>query len=54
MADVIVSERLIPVERVGVEESFGEVGPEDYLRKRFGLTAEHIVEKAKKAIVRKK
>ena len=34
--------------------SFGEVGPEDYLRKRFGLTAEHIVEKAKKAIVRKK
>ncbi len=54
VADVIVSERLVPMERVGVEESFGEVGPEDYLRKRFGLTAEHIVEMAKKAVARKK
>lgn len=27
---------------VAVEDCFGEVGPEDYLREKFGLTAEHI------------
>ena len=31
----------------GVEDEFGEVGPQDYLQERFGLTAEHIVEKVK-------
>ncbi|MEG1604474.1 MAG: transketolase C-terminal domain-containing protein, partial [Clostridia bacterium] len=29
----------IPVEYVAVEDEFGEVGPQDYLQKRFGLTA---------------
>ena len=28
---------------VAVEDVFGEVGPEDYLRKQFDLTPEHIV-----------
>lgn len=28
---------------VAVEESFGEVGPQDYLRTRFDLTSDHIV-----------
>ena len=27
---------------VAIEDEFGEVGPQDYLRKRFDLTAEHI------------
>jgi transketolase len=43
----------VPVERVGVRESFGEVGTQDYLQKRFGLTAENIVSAAKKCISRK-
>lgn len=43
-----------PVERVGVKESFGEVGGQDYLQKRFGLTAEEIVKAAEKCISRKK
>ena len=43
----------VPVERVGVEESFGEVGSQDYLQSRFGLTAEKIAEKAIKSIERK-
>ena len=30
--------------RVAVEESYGEVGPKAYLRERFGLTGDHIVE----------
>ncbi|MEG2858407.1 MAG: transketolase C-terminal domain-containing protein [Clostridia bacterium] len=43
----------IPVEYVAVEDEFGEVGPQDYLQKRFGLTARHIVEKAHAALARK-
>ena len=41
------------LEHVAVEDEFGEVGPQDYLQKRFGLTAPHVVEMAKKAIGRK-
>ncbi len=44
----------VPVERVGVKESFGEVGSQDYLQKRFGLTADNIVCAALKCISRKK
>lgn len=44
----------VPVEYVAVEDEFGEVGPQDYLEERFKLTAEHIVEKVKAAIARKK
>ncbi len=43
----------VPVERVGVNESFGEVGTQDYLMKRFGLTAENIAAAAEKCILRK-
>ncbi len=43
----------VPVERVGVKESFGEVGTQDYLMKRFGLTAENIAAAAEKCILRK-
>lgn len=32
---------------VAVEDTFGEVGPQDYLQERFGLTAEHIVRTVK-------
>ncbi|MBQ8305891.1 MAG: transketolase family protein [Blautia sp.] len=53
VADVLAAKRPTPVEYVAVEDIFGEVGPQDYLEKRFGLTAEHIVEKVKKAVSRK-
>lgn len=42
-----------PLERVGVRDEFGEVGPVDYLKERFGLTAEHICAAARRAIARK-
>lgn len=35
---------------VAVEDRFGEVGPQDYLRTRFDLTAEHIVRVVKETI----
>ncbi len=40
----------VPVEYVAVEDEYGEVGPQDYLQARFGLTAAHIVEKVKKVM----
>ncbi len=43
-----------PIEYVAVEDEFGEVGPQDYLEERFGLTSAHIEEKVKAVIGRKK
>ncbi len=43
----------VPVEYVAVEDEYGEVGPQEYLQKRFGLTADRIVEKARAAVGRK-
>ena len=37
---------------VAVEDVFGEVGPQDYLRKQFDLTDTHIVREVKKALGR--
>ena len=37
----------VKVSHVAVEDIFGEVGPQDYLQKQFGLTSEHIIEVAK-------
>jgi transketolase len=54
VADLLTAKALVPLEYVAVEDEFGEVGPQDYLEKRFGLTPEHIIEKVKAAIGRKK
>lgn len=40
-------------EWVAVDDSFGEVGPIDYLQARFKLTAQEIVLKARRAVERK-
>jgi transketolase len=53
VAEVLSENIPVPLERVGVKDLFGEVGPVAYLRERFELTAEEIVLKAKKAIARK-
>jgi transketolase len=52
VAEVLVENMPVPMERVGVQDLFGEVGPEDYLRKRFGLTPEDIVSKADRVMQR--
>lgn len=44
----------VPVEKIGVNDSFGEVGEEGYLRQRFHLTADAIAQAAKRAVARKK
>ncbi len=43
----------VPVELVGVQDKFGQVGTQDYLMKHYGLRAEDIVKKAKICIRRK-
>ena len=50
----VLAERCpVPACCVAVEDEFGEVGPQDYLQERFGLTAEHIVRQVKEVLKRK-
>ncbi|WP_165917129.1 transketolase family protein [Flaviaesturariibacter aridisoli] len=44
----------IPIEFVGTNDTFGESGTPDQLLKKYGLTPEHIVAAAEKAMERKK
>lgn len=53
VAEVLSENCPVPLERVGVQDVFGEVGPENYLRERFGLTADNIVNKVHKVLQRK-
>lgn len=53
VAEVLVENCPVPMERVGVKDLFGEVGPVDYLKKRYQLTAGDIVEKVEKVLARK-
>jgi transketolase len=53
VAEVLAEMRPVPLERVAVFESFGEVGTQDYLQKRFHLTAKDIYDKAVKCVRRK-
>jgi transketolase len=53
VAEVLAENRPTPMERIGIEDVFGEVGPVDYLAERFGLTTGHIVKKTERALERK-
>ena len=53
VAEVLVEEALVPMERVGIEDVFGESGTGGELVEKYRLTAEHIIEKAKRAMARK-
>lgn len=50
VADVVTSEYPVPVKAIGVNDRFSEVGPYDYLKKLFGLTAGDIAEAARASI----
>lgn len=53
VAEVLGKNRPTPMEMIGVQDQFGEVGPLDYLAERFELKAENIAEAARKAVKRK-
>lgn len=54
VAEVVTANSPVPLERVGVEDVFGRSGDGEELMRHYGLTAEHIVEKVRKVIGRKK
>ena len=53
VANVLMDNIPVPLGRIGIGESYGEVGDLPYLLKRFQLTAQDIVDMAKKTIMRK-
>lgn len=53
VCEVLSSTCPVPVERVGVQDRFGEVGPIDYLKETLGLTPAAIAEAVKRAVARK-
>lgn len=53
VAEVLAENASAPLERIGAKDCFGEVGPVDYLKERFQMTAADIAEAAKKAIAKK-
>ncbi len=54
VAEVLAEAAPVPVVRVGVEDTFGQSGPAVELLKLYGLCADNIVAKAKKALSLKK
>ena len=53
VAEVLSSERPIPLERVGVNDCFGHSGHPEELLMHYGLAPEDVAAAAKKAIARK-
>jgi len=53
VAEVLVETTPVPMEMVGVKDTFAESGPMEELLTKYGLTAKDIVEAAKKVIERK-
>jgi len=53
VAEVLAETTPVPMARVGIQDEFGEVGSVDYLKERFGLTAENIAKNALEVISRK-
>ena len=50
VCETLSRENTARIDVVAVNDEFGEVGPQDYLQKRFGLTADHIVKTAQALI----
>lgn len=53
VANVLVKNQPVPMEMVGIQNRFGQVGDQAFLMKEYNLLAEDIVAAAKKAISRK-
>ena len=52
-ANVLTENCLVPLERVGIQNRFGQVGPQDFLMKEYNLTADDIASAAHRAMKRK-
>lgn len=54
VAEVLCENELVPLERIGVFDRYGQVGDVEYLKKEYNMTYKNIMKKAKRAISRKK
>lgn len=54
VAEVVVKNNPVPIEMVGMQDSFGESGQPDELMKKYGLTAEDVCKSAETVLKRKK
>ena len=50
VAELLAGEAPVPVVRVGLPDTFAETGPYEALLDRYGMSVEHIVSAAKRAI----
>ena len=53
VAEVIVENRPVPMERIGLRDTFAESGEYEELLEKYGLNTRHITEAARKAMGRK-
>jgi transketolase len=53
VANVLVKNKPVPVEMIGVQNRFGQVGDQGFLMKEYNLLAEDIVKAAERAMARK-
>ena len=53
VSEVVVAHKPVPMEFVGVQDTFGESGTPKELMAKYGLTAEAIVKAVKKVVTRK-
>ncbi|MFZ5353301.1 MAG: transketolase family protein [Bacillota bacterium] len=54
VAEVLAEEYPVPIKSIGVRDHFGEVAKVDYLKNKYGMTAEDIAAAATEAIKMKK
>lgn len=54
VAELLSENMPTPVQRVGIRDRFGQVGPESFLREQYGLRAEDIAEKVLEGLKIKK
>jgi len=53
VAEALAEHLPAPLQRIGVDDLFGEVGTEPYLMRKFGLTVEHIAEACERVMARR-
>ncbi|HHX37920.1 MAG TPA: transketolase family protein [Clostridiaceae bacterium] len=50
---VLLEECPVPLKKVGVQDEFGQVGPQDYLQEVYGLTAEDVAKAVEEIVASK-
>ena len=54
VAETLIESCPVPLQRVGVKDTFGEVGKLDYLMERFRLKAEDVASAARTVLAKKR